>query len=244
MGAYQDLARPVPDSDALMRSCCAAGGGRRPDQPPGRACRAHARRPRRRSRCCASSTSRCRTTLARGCCRRPPAGRLPRPARDAHARSAVDGHGAPRAVGAARRHLGRASRASTSSTRSGPTAAASTAHWADDMLDCEYTYYGLLALGHLSLLNVVAISDRRALAPAPVRAARLARVRPRRCCGAPPTATGKAGCRAARSRRPRPSSPSRRLACDTTPERSHARTTRSRSSLRSRPQLVAPARRG
>lgn len=24
-------------------------------------------------------------------------------------------------------------------------------HWADDMLDCEYTYYGLLALGHLSL---------------------------------------------------------------------------------------------
>ena len=24
-------------------------------------------------------------------------------------------------------------------------------HWADDVLDCEYTYYGLLALGHLSL---------------------------------------------------------------------------------------------
>lgn len=24
-------------------------------------------------------------------------------------------------------------------------------HWADDMLDCEYTYYGLLSLGHLSL---------------------------------------------------------------------------------------------
>jgi len=24
-------------------------------------------------------------------------------------------------------------------------------HWADDRLDCEYTYYGLLALGHLSL---------------------------------------------------------------------------------------------
>lgn len=24
-------------------------------------------------------------------------------------------------------------------------------HWADDALDCEYTYYGLLALGHLSL---------------------------------------------------------------------------------------------
>ena len=24
-------------------------------------------------------------------------------------------------------------------------------HWADDDLDCEYTYYGLLALGHLSL---------------------------------------------------------------------------------------------
>ncbi len=24
-------------------------------------------------------------------------------------------------------------------------------HWADDELDCEYTYYGLLALGHLSL---------------------------------------------------------------------------------------------
>lgn len=24
-------------------------------------------------------------------------------------------------------------------------------HWGDDMLDCEYTYYGLLALGHLSL---------------------------------------------------------------------------------------------
>jgi hypothetical protein len=24
-------------------------------------------------------------------------------------------------------------------------------HWADDTLDCEYTYYGLLALGHLSL---------------------------------------------------------------------------------------------
>ena len=24
-------------------------------------------------------------------------------------------------------------------------------HWADDHLDCEYTYYGLLALGHLSL---------------------------------------------------------------------------------------------
>jgi len=23
-------------------------------------------------------------------------------------------------------------------------------HWADDMLDCEYTYYGLLSLGHLS----------------------------------------------------------------------------------------------
>ena len=23
--------------------------------------------------------------------------------------------------------------------------------WADDALDCEYTYYGLLALGHLSL---------------------------------------------------------------------------------------------
>src|SRR5258708_5423283 len=23
--------------------------------------------------------------------------------------------------------------------------------WADDVLDCEYTYYGLLALGHLSL---------------------------------------------------------------------------------------------
>ena len=26
-------------------------------------------------------------------------------------------------------------------------------HWADDALDCEYTYYGLLALGHLSLLR-------------------------------------------------------------------------------------------
>jgi hypothetical protein len=24
-------------------------------------------------------------------------------------------------------------------------------HWADDHLDAEYTYYGLLALGHLSL---------------------------------------------------------------------------------------------
>ena len=24
-------------------------------------------------------------------------------------------------------------------------------NWADDTLDCEYTYYGLLALGHLSL---------------------------------------------------------------------------------------------
>src|SRR5438874_1185034 len=24
-------------------------------------------------------------------------------------------------------------------------------HWGDDHLDCEYTYYGLLALGHLSL---------------------------------------------------------------------------------------------
>ena len=24
-------------------------------------------------------------------------------------------------------------------------------NWADDSLDCEYTYYGLLALGHLSL---------------------------------------------------------------------------------------------
>lgn len=24
-------------------------------------------------------------------------------------------------------------------------------HWGDDVLDCEYTYYGLLALGHLSL---------------------------------------------------------------------------------------------
>lgn len=24
-------------------------------------------------------------------------------------------------------------------------------HWADDLLDAEYTYYGLLALGHLSL---------------------------------------------------------------------------------------------
>jgi len=23
-------------------------------------------------------------------------------------------------------------------------------HWGDDILDCEYTYYGLLALGHLS----------------------------------------------------------------------------------------------
>jgi len=23
--------------------------------------------------------------------------------------------------------------------------------WEDDALDCEYTYYGLLALGHLSL---------------------------------------------------------------------------------------------
>ena len=24
-------------------------------------------------------------------------------------------------------------------------------HWGEDHLDCEYTYYGLLALGHLSL---------------------------------------------------------------------------------------------
>ena len=24
-------------------------------------------------------------------------------------------------------------------------------HWADESLDCEYTFYGLLALGHLSL---------------------------------------------------------------------------------------------
>jgi hypothetical protein len=24
-------------------------------------------------------------------------------------------------------------------------------HWADEHLDCEYTFYGLLALGHLSL---------------------------------------------------------------------------------------------
>ena len=24
-------------------------------------------------------------------------------------------------------------------------------NWADDAIDCEYTYYGLLALGHLSL---------------------------------------------------------------------------------------------
>ena len=26
-------------------------------------------------------------------------------------------------------------------------------HWADDFIDCEYTFYGLLALGHLSLLE-------------------------------------------------------------------------------------------
>ena len=26
-------------------------------------------------------------------------------------------------------------------------------HWADDDLDCEYTFYGLLALGHLSILS-------------------------------------------------------------------------------------------
>ena len=26
-------------------------------------------------------------------------------------------------------------------------------HWADDDVDCEYTFYGLLALGHLSVLN-------------------------------------------------------------------------------------------
>ncbi len=26
-------------------------------------------------------------------------------------------------------------------------------HWADDVLDCEYTYYGLLALGHLALVE-------------------------------------------------------------------------------------------
>jgi hypothetical protein len=26
-------------------------------------------------------------------------------------------------------------------------------HWADDVLDCEYTFYGLLALGHLSVWN-------------------------------------------------------------------------------------------
>ena len=26
-------------------------------------------------------------------------------------------------------------------------------HWADDILDCEYTYYGLLSLGHLSLYS-------------------------------------------------------------------------------------------
>ena len=24
-------------------------------------------------------------------------------------------------------------------------------NWSEDVLDCEYTYYGLLALGHLSL---------------------------------------------------------------------------------------------
>jgi hypothetical protein len=24
-------------------------------------------------------------------------------------------------------------------------------HWSDDVEDCEYTYYGLLAIGHLSL---------------------------------------------------------------------------------------------
>ena len=24
-------------------------------------------------------------------------------------------------------------------------------HWGEEILDCEYTYYGLLALGHLSL---------------------------------------------------------------------------------------------
>ena len=24
-------------------------------------------------------------------------------------------------------------------------------HWADEIVDCEYTYYALLALGHLSL---------------------------------------------------------------------------------------------
>jgi hypothetical protein len=26
-------------------------------------------------------------------------------------------------------------------------------HWADDVADCEYTYYALLALGHLSLAS-------------------------------------------------------------------------------------------
>ena len=107
LGAYQDLREPVPDGDALMAqllTLVAADGGL--NNFARRAGRPHHRPPRRRPRRCASSASRCPTTFAAvAAVAGAPAGRLPRPARVAHPRPAVDGDGAPRAGRAARRHL-------------------------------------------------------------------------------------------------------------------------------------------
>ena len=153
LGAYEDLGaapgRSRPSHRVPGRPACRrwrvrqpAGHADRPDAAHRRGGdRAAAPRPARR---CAG----CRVAAGAACAGR----RVLRGAGDAIARSALDGHGPPcagRRACPARGHPG--SPASTSSTACGPTPAASTAAGAMTWQDCEYTFYALLALGHLSL---------------------------------------------------------------------------------------------
>ena len=106
LGAYQDLREPVPDSDALMAqllTLVAADGGLNnfPGAPVGlTTATAAAAAALRQFGKPVPDDVRPVAAVAGA-----PAGRLPRPARVAHPRPAVDGHGDPRAGRAARRHL-------------------------------------------------------------------------------------------------------------------------------------------
>ena len=120
-----------------------------------------------------------------------PAGRLLRPARRADARPALDGDGAPRARRPARRpRAGRRSRASTSSTRCGPTRAASTGTGPTTCSTASTPTTRLLALGPSEPLTVHVI-DRGPTATPHATAAHARDGCSRRRT---PPATGKAGC--------------------------------------------------
>ena len=152
LGAYQDLRHEMPrrmDFAACIETLRARDGGYA-NQPRGGD---WINAPLRRGGDAASTprpAPRCRSgRLASGS---PPAGRrVLRLATGADSRPPFDRHGAARTLGDAGADRGRPGPCLDFIDSLWTNRGGFYGNWTDDVLDCEYLYYGLLALGHLSL---------------------------------------------------------------------------------------------